>query len=86
MKEAGGLLVVSNARVARPRTVGLRALIDTSVPIDSVGHSMTSYRRWRSRSARVSRRSSGSPSISTSSCSSRPVATRRPLAGSSSVP
>jgi len=39
MKEAGGLLVVSNARVARPRTVGLRALIDTSVPIDSVGHS-----------------------------------------------
>jgi hypothetical protein len=42
MQEARGLLVVSDTRVARPRTVGLRALIDTSVPIDSVGHSTTS--------------------------------------------
>jgi hypothetical protein len=32
--------VVSNTRVARPHTVRLRALIDTSVPIDSVGHSI----------------------------------------------
>jgi hypothetical protein len=37
--------VVSNTRVARPNTVRLRELINTSVPIDSVGHSITIYRR-----------------------------------------
>ena len=42
MKQAGGVVVVSHTRVARPRTVRLRALIDTGVPIDGIGHSVTS--------------------------------------------
>jgi hypothetical protein len=45
MEEVRGLLVVSNTRVARPNTVRLRELINTSVPVDSVGHSITIYRR-----------------------------------------
>ena len=62
MKGARGLLV-SNTRVARPHMVRLLALTDTGVPIEGVGDSITSYRRWTSRSERVARRSSGSPSI-----------------------
>jgi 4-amino-4-deoxy-L-arabinose transferase-like glycosyltransferase len=41
-----GLLVVSDSRVARPGK-RLRDLIETSEPIDSVGHSITIYRRQR---------------------------------------
>lgn len=39
-----GLLVVSDSRVDRPEPY-LAALIDTSTPIDEVGHSITIYRR-----------------------------------------
>jgi hypothetical protein len=42
--EVRGLLVVSNSRVARP-DARLTALIDSSTPIDEVGHSITIYRR-----------------------------------------
>ncbi|WP_127501602.1 ArnT family glycosyltransferase [Actinoplanes solisilvae] len=39
-----GLLVVSDSRVALARN-GLKALLDTSTPIDQVGYSITIYRR-----------------------------------------
>jgi 4-amino-4-deoxy-L-arabinose transferase-like glycosyltransferase len=42
--EVRGLLVVSNSRVDRP-DARLTALIDSSTPIDEVGHSITIYRR-----------------------------------------
>jgi len=39
-----GLLVVSNTAIAKADDL-LRALIDTSTPIDVVGHSITIFRR-----------------------------------------
>jgi Dolichyl-phosphate-mannose-protein mannosyltransferase len=43
-EQVRGLLVVSDSRVARP-SPALAALINSSEPIDTVGHSITIYRR-----------------------------------------